>query len=111
MPKGVDEKLQPNAEDQVGILQKLMHRLGDGATTRSQSKRMILWKRTLTAQAGGDRCFQQLGQLAQFGPRLGIVNALPGVDYRLLGSHQRIGHALHGVWVWPHAQRLAPADT
>ena len=68
---------------------------------------MVLREGALALEARGHRRLEQLGQLAQLAPRLGVVDALARVDDRPLGRHQRRRHRGHGLRVGAeaHARR------
>jgi hypothetical protein len=44
-----------DAEDQIGVVEKMVHRGGDRVATRAEGELMVLRKRALAAEARGDR--------------------------------------------------------
>ncbi len=84
-----------DAQDHVGLVEELAHRLGISATARAQRQRMGLVEAALALEAGADRDGQKLGQLLQLGIGFGPVHALPGIDHGALGGHQHLGGLGH----------------
>ena len=80
-----------DAEDQVGIAQEVIDRRRDGVAARAEREHVVLGKRALAAEAGGDRRLEQLGELLQLGPGARVVDALAGVDHRPLGAGEAPG--------------------
>ena len=79
-----------DAEDDVGVSQELVHRLGEGAAAGAERERVRLGEGALALQRGGDRRLEQLGQLPELVPGPGVVDALAGVDHGALGVDQRL---------------------
>ncbi len=57
----------------------------------AERQRMCLGKRALAFETGRDGRFEQLRELAQLLPGLGVVDALASVDDRPLGGEQGLG--------------------
>src|SRR5207249_2425637 len=79
-------------EDDISILQMLVDGTRQRTPARSERERVAFRKRTLALQAGGDRCFQQLRQLAKLGPGPRIMHALTCIDDWMLGFDQHSRH-------------------
>ncbi len=75
-------------EDDVGLLEELVDGLGQRPPARAERQRVALRERALALEAGGHRALEQLGELAELRPGLGVVHALARVDHGALGGHQ-----------------------
>src|SRR5689334_14367487 len=71
-----------NADDQVGVGDKMVHWLRHRIATRAERQGMVLGERALAAQAGGDRRTKQFGKGAKLWPCLGPLHARASVDQR-----------------------------
>src|SRR3546814_19699412 len=84
-------KAAADAEDHVGVLQELVHRLRHRPAAGAERQRMVLRKGALAFQAGAHWDREQFRQLLQLRPRLRVMNALPGIDHWALRVHQHLG--------------------
>jgi len=84
-----------DAEDQVGIVEEMPHRLGDRQAARPQRQRMILGEGGLAAEAGRHRRGEQFGQRLQLRPGPRPMHAGAGIDHRPLRRRDRIRRTAH----------------
>jgi hypothetical protein len=86
-----------------------MRRAGhDAAAARPERERMVFGEGALALERGHDRNLRELGQLEELGSRrVGVQDALAGVDDRLLRVQERAGCGLDvaalpaGAWPSP----------
>ena len=83
----------PDAEDEVGIVEEMPHRLRDRQPARTERQRMILGEGGLAAEARRHRRREQFRQRLELRPGLRPVHARAGVDHRPLRRRQRIRRA------------------
>src|SRR5262249_20755969 len=69
-------------------------------------KRMILREGTFALKTGSYGCGQQLGQVAEFIPRAGIMHSLSGINYRPLRTSQHGRRPLDFGRIWTEAAGL-----
>ena len=98
-----------DAEDQVRLVQEVMHGRRHGEAAGAERERMVLGKRALARQAGADRDRQQFGQPLQLVPGLRPMHALPGIEHRPLGGDEHLGGLAHRFHIG--AGRMARAGT
>jgi len=68
-----------DADDEIGIGRGIDRLSGARPVADAEAQRMIFRQRTLGAECGGDGDFQPLGELLQFVPSAGVVDAGPGI--------------------------------
>ena len=81
-------KTASDPENQIRPLQEPVHGFRNGPAAGAKRKRMVLRKGALPAEAGGDRRFQKFREIPQGLPGLGVVDALPRVNYGPLRVQQ-----------------------
>ena len=94
-----------DAEDEVALLEEVMHRRRDREAARAERQRVRFGKRALALQAGGDRNGEQLGELLQLAPGFRPVHALARIEHRALGGEQHFRGFAHRIGIGTGAQR------
>ena len=82
-------------EDEVRLAHEDVKRPWHGPAARPERQRVILREGALALEARGHGRGEQLGQRPQLGPRLGVVDALTGVEDRALGGDEGVRGSLH----------------
>ena len=103
-PKPVAGEGAADAEDDVGVVQELVHGPGNGAAARAEGEGVVLGEGALALEAGGDGDLEALGELAEFVPGFRVVDTLAGVDDGPLGVAQHLGNGTHGLGVGAGAE-------
>src|SRR5699024_2819916 len=78
---------------------------GFALASGTEGKRVVLWERALAIECRSDWRFQEFSDLLQRFPAFRVVNALPGVDDRLLGVEQHVGDLRNGLRIGSNASR------
>src|SRR5690348_1733533 len=89
--KARPRKAAADTEDRVGIVQEVPQMFADADTAGAQRQRMVFGERALAAERRHDRRFEQFGERLELRPGLSVMDALPGMDHRPLGSDESLG--------------------
>ncbi len=94
-PRGPEAATDP--EDDIGLLEEAEDWLRERAATRAEGEWMVLGEGALAFEARGHGGVEELGEFLQLRPRLGIVDALAGIDHGALGFREGAGDAVDFV--------------
>ena len=99
-----------DAEDHIGVLQGIPRPArGIERPAQPSESGCVLREGALALRLVVTGRFQQFRQFLQLRPRLGVMDALPGVDHRPLRRDQHARHLVHRLRVRPGAKARASA--